>query len=177
MSFPYMPWYHGDHIRDTGHLTTEQHGAYFLLINHYWSTGGLPDDDCQLAAIAKLTVAKWRKMRSVIQAFFHEDWKHKRIDAELEKANAKSAKRQEAANKRWQKTDANAHAKASANAMQMDMQTGSGSGSGSSNYSESDKCSEGCSDKDRFTDSLNHSYPSDQPDTVIAFPRTNGRAA
>ena len=45
MSFHFMPWFHGDHLRDTRRLTHEQQWAYFLLINEYWVKGPLPDDD------------------------------------------------------------------------------------------------------------------------------------
>jgi uncharacterized protein YdaU (DUF1376 family) len=110
MSFPYMPFYIGDHLRDTRILTTEEQGAYLLLIFEYWSKGSLPDDDAQLARIAGLSLARWRKMRPSIEAYFYDRsagrWHHKRIDSELAKVNAKSIKRQEAANKRWQKADA-----------------------------------------------------------------------
>jgi uncharacterized protein YdaU (DUF1376 family) len=86
MSFQHMPLYCGDYLRDTRHLTTEQHGAYFLLILEYWAKGKLPDDDVQLARIVGLPLAKWLKMRPVMLAFFHDGWHHKRVDEELAKA-------------------------------------------------------------------------------------------
>jgi len=101
MSLPFMPFYTGDHMRDIGRLTTEQHGAYFFLIIEYWNNGSLPDDDEQLALITKLPLAKWRKIRPVIQAFFRDGWKHKRIDAELAKAKSVTESRRKAANARW----------------------------------------------------------------------------
>ena len=80
-----MPLYVGDYLGDTGHLTTTQHGAYLLLMMHYWRKGELPDDDPQLAKITKLPLKTWRDCRPVLQAFFRDGWKHKRIDGELEK--------------------------------------------------------------------------------------------
>lgn len=84
---PWMPFYVGDYIADTGHLNTTQHGAYLLLILHYWRKGGLPDDDRQLANIAKLPLRIWQDIRPVIQDFFFDGWKHKRVEFELTEAS------------------------------------------------------------------------------------------
>jgi uncharacterized protein YdaU (DUF1376 family) len=90
----WMPLYVGDYLADTGHLTTTQHGAYLLLLMHYWRKRELPDDDKQLAAIAKLPLRIWLDSKETIQAFFHMGWQHKRLDAEIEKrmkvANARA---------------------------------------------------------------------------------------
>jgi uncharacterized protein YdaU (DUF1376 family) len=92
----WMPIYIGDYLADTGHLTTTQHGAYLLLLMHYWRKLRLPDDDKQLAAIAKLPLRIWLDSKETIQAFFHEGWKHKRIESELQKRLDVSNKRAEA---------------------------------------------------------------------------------
>ena len=84
-----MPLYVGDYLADTAGLSAEEHGAYLLLIMHYWTNGGLPDDDARLARIAACTNTRWRGVRSVIERFFkiaHGKWKHKRIDAEIARA-------------------------------------------------------------------------------------------
>jgi uncharacterized protein YdaU (DUF1376 family) len=93
MNRPWMPLYVGDYLGDTGHLTTTQHGAYLLLMMHYWRKGELPDDDRQLSKITKLPLKTWCDYRSTLQDFFHEGWKHKRIDAELAKMVRVSEKR------------------------------------------------------------------------------------
>jgi uncharacterized protein YdaU (DUF1376 family) len=93
MNRPWMPLYVGDYLGDTGHLTTMQHGAYLLLMMHYWRKGELPDDDRQLFKIAKLPLRTWCEYRATLQDFFYDGWKHKRIDAELEKMMRVSAKR------------------------------------------------------------------------------------
>lgn len=78
-----MPLYVGDYLADTGHLTTVEHGAYLLLIMHYWRVGSLPVDDAKLARIARMTATEWRKVRKTIAAFFDDDWKHARIEFEM----------------------------------------------------------------------------------------------
>ena len=93
MNRPWMPLYVGDYLGDTGHLTTAQHGAYLLLMMHYWRKGELPDDDRQLSKITKLPLRTWCECRPTLQDFFHDGWKHKRIDAELARMMQVSAKR------------------------------------------------------------------------------------
>ena len=93
MKRPWMPLYVGDYLGDTGHLTTAQHGAYLLLMMHYWRKGELPDDDVQLSKITKLPLRTWCDYRPVLQNFFHDGWKHKRIDMELERMMRVSEKR------------------------------------------------------------------------------------
>lgn len=95
-----MPLYIGDYLADTGHLSTTQHGAYLLLIMHYWRKGCLPADDKQLAAIAKLPLRIWLDTKETIRAFFTDEWRHARIDAELEKRRVLSAKRADAGSRR-----------------------------------------------------------------------------
>src|SRR6185437_5098380 len=89
MKRAWMPLYVGDYLGDTGHLSTTQHGAYLLLMMHYWRKGDLPNDDKQLSKITKLPLKVWMEWREVLQDFFHDidgnPWRHKRIDAELMK--------------------------------------------------------------------------------------------
>ena len=93
MKRPWMPLYVGDYLGDTGHLTTAQHGAYLLLMMHYWRKGELPDDDRQLSKITKLPLKTRCDTRAILQDFFHSGWKHKRIDAELARMVRVSEKR------------------------------------------------------------------------------------
>src|ERR1700743_363737 len=86
MNPPKMPIHIGDYQRDTGHLRAAGHGAYLLLMFHYWSTGGLPDNDDQLSEIDRMTPVEGRKHKPTLQAFFKDSWKNGRIDYELEKA-------------------------------------------------------------------------------------------
>lgn len=93
MARPYMPFYVGDYLADTSHLSTVQHGAYCLLLFHYWKRGTLPDDDAQLANIVHMPLAEWRDHRAVIQSFFYDGWKHKRVEIELRRDLEIKAKR------------------------------------------------------------------------------------
>lgn len=105
-----MPVYIGDYLADTMHLSTQQHGAYLLLLFHLWRRGSLPDDDGVLAKIAGLERAEWLLMRPVMAAFFQVAdglWSHRRVERErarIEKiARANSEKAQHASQKRWKK--------------------------------------------------------------------------
>lgn len=91
-----MPLYVADYLADTGHLSAAQHGAYLLLIMHYWRQGGLPSDEKTLARIARMSDREWKGARDIIAALFGPSWKHARVDSELEKARDKSDKRAEA---------------------------------------------------------------------------------
>lgn len=88
-----MPLYVADYLADTGHLSTLEHGAYMLLIMHYWQKGGLPNNDRQLASIARASLEQWADIRTTIAEFFGADWRHERIDAELATAAEKYEKR------------------------------------------------------------------------------------
>lgn len=95
MKRPWIPFWPRDYLTDTQHLTTAQHGAYLLLILHYWTAGGLPDDDGKLATIARLPLRAWRQMRPIIEAFFEmPGWHHHRIDRDIAKMDSVTLHRQ-----------------------------------------------------------------------------------
>lgn len=104
----WMPLYIGDYLADTSRLTTEQHGAYLLLLMDYWRNGPPPDDEEVLASITKLSVAQWRKHASAIGRLFTStagNWVQKRADSERQKASGiggkRSASGKAGASKRW----------------------------------------------------------------------------
>lgn len=97
MQKPWMPLYVADYKAKTAHLNASQHGAYLLLIMHYWAAGGLPEDDEQLARVACMSPSEWKRNRPIIAAFFHDGWKHDRVADELAKAADLSVKRRAAA--------------------------------------------------------------------------------
>lgn len=78
-----MPLYVADYLADTGHLSTPEHGAYLLLIMHYWQNGGLPSEDAKLARICRMTAKEWSGCRDTLFDFFDSRWSHARIDREL----------------------------------------------------------------------------------------------
>lgn len=83
----YMKLYVGDFAADTLHLDATGVGAYMLLILHYWQHRGLPDDNRELASIARLSPHKWKKISPVLAKLFQQGWRHKRIDHELQLAD------------------------------------------------------------------------------------------
>lgn len=99
MQRPWMPFYVGDYLGDTGHLSTVQHGAYILLLCFYWRTGSLPDDDQELANITRLPLEDWLLHRPVLKRFFYDGWKHKRVEAELRRMLAKATQARAAGQK------------------------------------------------------------------------------
>lgn len=80
---PWMPLYVADYLADTAHLNAAESGAYLHLIMHYWLNDGLPTEDRLLARICKLSLKQWKTVRPVIERFFLDDWRHKRIEHEL----------------------------------------------------------------------------------------------
>lgn len=95
MSQPWFPWYPGDYLRDTQHLTAEEDGVYRRLIDACWLRGGiLPPDDRKLCAIARISLRRWQSLKPTIVEFFQvldEGWRQKRVSRELERS-AQSAK-------------------------------------------------------------------------------------
>lgn len=105
----WMPFYVGDYLSATGRLTTEQHGAYLLILLDYWKNGPPPNDDVVLAAIARMSVSAWKKAKASLLGFFDVvDGKliQKRVERERERASNVTEERskagKEGAAKRWQ---------------------------------------------------------------------------
>lgn len=83
----WMPLHIENYLADTGHLTAAEHGAYLMLIMHYWREGRLPEDERLIQRIARLSKDEWAESRDILAALFRDGWKHKRIDEELAKAD------------------------------------------------------------------------------------------
>lgn len=91
------------------HLTTEEHGAYLLIIMSMWLAGGsLRIETAQLALIARMTPKAWLRIAPTVMRMFKvhgNEMTHSRITAELEKSQQIIAVRaiagKQGAEKRW----------------------------------------------------------------------------
>jgi len=94
---PFMQLYVSDFVGDTLPLSTEQIGAYMLILMAMWNAGGrLPDDDAKLARVARLSLKRWRAISVDLLSFFEREAGeigHKRLTRELHKAQGKSEAR------------------------------------------------------------------------------------
>lgn len=84
-ALPYMQFYVADYLADTMHLSTEEHGAYLLLIFNYWQTGK-PIPKSRLNNIARLSNDRWAVVEDSLREFFNDngtEWVHPRIEADL----------------------------------------------------------------------------------------------
>jgi uncharacterized protein YdaU (DUF1376 family) len=82
----FMPIYIGDYLKDTTFLTTEQHGAYLLMLFACWQHGSIPNDDHVVCRVTGLSTDAWSNAKSILLAYFkHNEAKiwHSRIDREL----------------------------------------------------------------------------------------------
>ncbi len=95
--FPALPLYTDAYLADTRHLTTEEHGAYLLLLMCMWRTRGcaLRDDDKLLARIVGISLRRWMKLRLVLEDFFLVAdglWQQKKLNLVYEAVAAKVEK-------------------------------------------------------------------------------------
>lgn len=94
-ALPYMQLYIADYLADTMHLSTEEHGAYLLLMFNYWQTGrAIPKN--RLAKIARVSSERWGDVEESLKEFFTDngtEWVHKRIEDDLAAVRETLAKR------------------------------------------------------------------------------------
>jgi len=86
----WLPIYVGDYLADTMHLTTEQHGAYLLLIFAYWKNRGMLAEG-RVQGIVRMDKDSWTINRGIVEELFDTKsfpgfWYHKRIEKELQNA-------------------------------------------------------------------------------------------
>ena len=116
-ALPYMQFYVADYLADTAHLTTEEHGAYLLLLFSYWQTGKPLRVD-RLSTVARVPNERWTSVAETLSEFFNVSathWTHFRVEADLEAVNSKSTKASAAgkasAKARFEKKQREANAK------------------------------------------------------------------
>lgn len=101
-----IPFFGDAYLADTTHLTTEEHGAYILLLLAAWRQEdcALPNDDRKLARIAGLTPRKWASIKETILDFWTIEKgriHQKRLRKERDFVNQKSEANRKSANHRW----------------------------------------------------------------------------
>lgn len=107
MSFAFLPMYTGDYFRDTRHLSPLRHGVYLQLLFYCWDQRGpLPLDEQECAGIANCrSQDDVEALRYILNRFFikmDDGWYNKRMQREIERANAISLKRKSAGAKGYQ---------------------------------------------------------------------------
>lgn len=109
--FPHLPLFTDAYLADTRHLTTEEHGAYLLLLMEAWRRPEccLPDDDVLLSRLSGLSVQRWAEVKPVVMSFWKRDgrrkvWTQKRLSKERGYVAEKSQSQRDKAVKRWSKT-------------------------------------------------------------------------
>lgn len=127
----WYPRYPGDYARKTADLTLEMHGAYTLLMDHYYSNGGIElmmrdeplDSPANAGILYRICRAfsehEQKCVRIVASRFFsYESGRlvQQRIEEEIQKSEQISERRRDAANRRWTKGGDPAGGKADAKA-------------------------------------------------------------
>lgn len=110
-----MPLWTDAYLGDTTHLTTTEHGAYFLLLVTMWRSKEpvLPDDDKLLARYARLTAGQWKRIRPILEPFFtisSDGWRQGRLTDEWVAVRQHSTKQSDRSKARWLKNKKTAHA-------------------------------------------------------------------
>lgn len=106
---PFLPLATDAYLADTTHLSTEEHGAYLLLLMAAWRSieCRLPDDDTYLARVCRCTPRVWSRIRPIMAPFWTIAdgwWSQKRLSKERGFVEEVRAKRRAAANVRHRKT-------------------------------------------------------------------------
>ena len=97
MTRPWYSFYPADYGKDTGHLTLVEHGAYRVLMDHYYAhEAPLPANMARLFRLCRAKSEDEKKaVRFVLKEFFDataQGFSHKRIEAEIAKADEKSVR-------------------------------------------------------------------------------------
>jgi len=112
--FPALPLFTDAYLADTRHLSTEEHGAYLLLLMCAWRRPDcdLPDDEAILARMVGVTVRRWRAIAPTVMAFWSKSPSGNLVQKRLTKERVwvhndverKSRLGKQGANAKWLKT-------------------------------------------------------------------------
>jgi len=91
----WYPFYAGDYARDTAHLSMLEHGAYRLLLDHYYNTQApLPLDRGKLYRVCRAIDGGEREaIDAILESFFLSDldgWRNKKADLVIEQQAKKA---------------------------------------------------------------------------------------
>lgn len=104
-ALPYMQLYVADYLADTAHLTTQEHGAYLLLMFNYWQRGEsfkAKDEQSlnkRLASVSRMSIDDWNEVKDTLSEFFEvteTEWSQSRIERDLDAVNASVGQRSKA---------------------------------------------------------------------------------
>lgn len=106
--FPALPLWTDAFLADTLHLSTEEAGAYLLMLFTAWRRPNcdLPDDDKFLMKICRCDGRKWRHLRPVMEQFHvieNGTWRQVRLQKERKYVGDLSQKQRANINARWSK--------------------------------------------------------------------------
>lgn len=106
--FPCFPLWTDSYLADTTHLTTIEHGAYFLLLMAMWraKTKSLSSEDAFLCRVVKMTPQQWQRIKPVLIQFFDEEdgqITNGRLSDEADAVKRKSKRQSDKAKSRWLK--------------------------------------------------------------------------
>lgn len=106
--FPALPLWTDAFLADTLHLSTEEAGAYLLMLFTAWRRPecDLPDDDKFLMKICRCDGRKWRHLRPVMEQFHiveNGTWRQVRLQKERKYVGDLSQKQRANAKVRWSK--------------------------------------------------------------------------
>jgi len=108
----FYPRFVGDYIRDTGHLSLAEHGAYNILLDHYYATERPITRINAMKICHAVSKSDKAAVDSVLSEFFQltdQGYRNARADQEINKAKEKSKKAKQSISARWgqRNTDTN----------------------------------------------------------------------
>jgi uncharacterized protein YdaU (DUF1376 family) len=115
MQAPYFPLYSKDTLAEVSWMSNEEAGAWLRLHLQAWEQepkGTLPNDETLLTRFAQTSPSKWQEIKLAAMFGFTlgEDgrWHCATLEKAFQDAVDSHSKRQEAANHRWRKSNADA---------------------------------------------------------------------